>query len=287
MRQAFILGCGKCGSSSLYAMLSQHPEIAGSNPKECNFFNIDKAYARGLEWYDNIYNITDSVKVRLDASICYSLYDVEDIVCQRIKQDFPDAKFIYIARNPYHRMESIFRERHHYAFHDGLNLPFTLEKGLAYHLPMLVNSLYWQRTKVFRESFGEDRMLYLLQEDMKADPQETIKKCLQFLEVEDQENASSIEVRRFNAGRTKMCDRPLMRKIRSNSMTWKAFQALPNSVRNKLKPKLQRPASVLDMTWTPVMQHFMRSFFQTDVQKFLAAAGKPADFWGEEFIDRS
>lgn len=38
---AVIIGCMKCGTTSLFYYLSQHPQIAACNPKEPNFFADD------------------------------------------------------------------------------------------------------------------------------------------------------------------------------------------------------------------------------------------------------
>jgi len=40
----FILGAPKCGSTSLAAWLSQHPDAFVSDPKEPRYFNSDWAF---------------------------------------------------------------------------------------------------------------------------------------------------------------------------------------------------------------------------------------------------
>ena len=46
-----ILGAQKAGTSSLHSMLSRHPQIFLTRPKETHFFDGPKKFARGLDWY--------------------------------------------------------------------------------------------------------------------------------------------------------------------------------------------------------------------------------------------
>src|SRR5262245_40460166 len=46
-----IIGCGKCGTSSLFWYLGGHPQVSPSTHKEVNFFNRDENWNHGLDWY--------------------------------------------------------------------------------------------------------------------------------------------------------------------------------------------------------------------------------------------
>ena len=49
----FIFCPPKCGTTSLFHMLSQHPELSPCNTKEPHFFSIK--YTNGLDWYNNLF----------------------------------------------------------------------------------------------------------------------------------------------------------------------------------------------------------------------------------------
>jgi len=99
----FIIGAAKAGTSSLAAMLGQHPEILLSTPKETNFFQTGD-YQHGLEWmakkYFRGYN---HEKVILDASPDYMHLKY---VTDRIEQSCTNPKFIFILREPISRAYS-------------------------------------------------------------------------------------------------------------------------------------------------------------------------------------
>gem|GEM_PF-4792494 len=46
-----IIGAQKAGTTSLHSMLIKHPKLKGGSIKEVHFFDRDKKYAKGLEWY--------------------------------------------------------------------------------------------------------------------------------------------------------------------------------------------------------------------------------------------
>ncbi len=284
VRNIFLIGCGKCGTTSLAHLLDCHPKVVLSIPKESNFFCNDTKYIKGLGYYASLFQHKKDASVRVDGSVCYSLFTTEEKVCERIKRHFAEPKFIYIARNPYARIESAFRERHHHAYRDRLNIPFSLKEGLTYHLPVLLNSLYWQRTSPFRAEFGEDSLLYLTTEDLLATPDAILRKCFDFLEISNDVYPVSIENTRLNIGEEKLCDTPFHRLLQRNDFTWRFFQLIPKSVRSIVLARLRRPASCLDLTWDDEMRLFMSTFFKTDVKKFLQAAGKAATFWGLDFV---
>jgi len=45
-----IIGAQRCGTSSLYENIIQHPNVISASTKEVHFFDIE--YAKGLVWYE-------------------------------------------------------------------------------------------------------------------------------------------------------------------------------------------------------------------------------------------
>ena len=48
---ALIIGAMKSGTTSLFHLLAQHPEIAAASVKEPNYFSSDDVYSKGWDWY--------------------------------------------------------------------------------------------------------------------------------------------------------------------------------------------------------------------------------------------
>lgn len=109
------------------------------------------------------------------------MYDVDAV--KRVKKHFPDVRVIVSLRNPVSRFIS--------AYYHHLNTA----KGTLKHPDQYVNEMDTQNCKLLRFSFysrylkhildviGEDYVLVIWQEELKAKPYETLNKVYNFLEL--------------------------------------------------------------------------------------------------------
>lgn len=133
MKPTFIIaGCGKCGTTTLAYLLGRHPDVFVSKPKEPNFLSDECVYSKGWEWYQSLFEEGANKKARGEASVSYTLEEYESIVIDRISQHLPDIRIIYIARNPFKRLESVYREHHNIGHQYGWYLPYSLKDAVAY-----------------------------------------------------------------------------------------------------------------------------------------------------------
>ena len=93
-----IIGAGKCGTSALYYYLHHHPEVQMSRVKELRFFNGEK-WNQGLGWYESNWD-GSSAPVRGEASPGYTTYPEPSDTATRMHDVIPDAKLIYLVRDP-------------------------------------------------------------------------------------------------------------------------------------------------------------------------------------------
>ena len=61
-RHFFIAGAQRSGTTYLYRLLDEHPEIEMAKPErpEPKFFLLDELHARGLKFYENHFFPNDS-----------------------------------------------------------------------------------------------------------------------------------------------------------------------------------------------------------------------------------
>ncbi|MFB6347291.1 MAG: sulfotransferase [bacterium] len=104
MKQFFLLGAMKSGTTFLTELLSQHPEICTSSPKEPEFFMDESLYDNGKKFYlSEYYNSGEEATYRGDTQSKNLLFPW---VPGRIKNLFPDAKLLVLIRNPVDRLFS-------------------------------------------------------------------------------------------------------------------------------------------------------------------------------------
>ena len=111
----FILGAGKCGTTSLHFLLGRHPEIHLNAIKEptffCSYFQVIKNPADYFRLFDS------DKKYRVDSSHAYMSNPETPAMISAL---FPDAKFIVIMRSPKQRAYSLYRHMRRMLHPDGL-----------------------------------------------------------------------------------------------------------------------------------------------------------------------
>lgn len=103
-----IIGAAKAGTTSLYKKLSMHPDIFMSTPKEPEFFARDDVYAQGNEWYVSLFASARAGQTCGEASTLYSLIQCFPETARRMHSFAPDAKIIFVLRNPVDRAYSYY-----------------------------------------------------------------------------------------------------------------------------------------------------------------------------------
>jgi hypothetical protein len=212
-----IIGGQKCGTSSLFNYLCQHPQIlrkAGVK-KEIHYFDggfdpgIDN-FAKGEAWYRAHFPLRSELRPNRITGEATPLYLFDPRVPARIASQLPDVKLIALLRNPVERTVSQY-------FHEKRkgreNLP--LEEALrqeeariarALHAkdfddPDLIHhsyklrSLYKEQIERYFEVFGRERVRVLASEEMFADPQGVLSGLFGFLGVDPEYRIPNVEAR--------------------------------------------------------------------------------------------
>tara|TARA_Y100001936_G_scaffold169582_1_gene165848 strand:+ start:14113 stop:15009 length:897 start_codon:yes stop_codon:yes gene_type:complete len=111
-----IIGYPKCGTTSLYDYLIQHPNIGSASRKELDFFNL--AYKRGIQYYKSHFPTTFSKKSfenkfnsKFITGEATPLYISHPYALSRIRKHFPDIKLILLLRNPIDRAFSHYQHQ--------------------------------------------------------------------------------------------------------------------------------------------------------------------------------
>ncbi len=165
----YLIGAQKAGTTYLATLLDQSPEICVSDPKEPQFFST--RFDRGSEYYTRCF-ADPGAKIRLDASTTYSaLRPARDLgradapgipapVPQRIAEACPEARFIYILRDPVARAASA----HRHTLRKSANPPdgpVSLVACIEENPMLAVSSRYADQIERYFEVFDRDRFLFL------------------------------------------------------------------------------------------------------------------------------
>ena len=167
-----IIGAMKSGTTTLFDLLTQHPQIAESNQKEPEFFNNQELYEQGLDAYRKLWNWSPGVhQCAMEASTAYAKYPFEQNVAMRMSS-WKDCcfKFVYIVRNPYERIES--NTRH--GLYRGWNP--SLDSGLSSDSYAVALSKYATQIDQYLAYFDRSSLLILTLDELKEDPESVLRK---------------------------------------------------------------------------------------------------------------
>lgn len=123
-----VIGAMKCGSTSVYDYLKQHPGIAPGYKKAAHYFDMN--YARGENWYRAHFPLASELNGRgaessdngrLLAGESSPYYLFHPLAAERAAQLVPHAKLIALLRNPVSRAYSHY---HHMVRTGRENLSF-------------------------------------------------------------------------------------------------------------------------------------------------------------------
>ena len=253
-----IAGFPKCGTTSLFHYLKQHPEIFMPNQKELHFFTqpqifklnkgpkdkvVKQPHIKSEKEYLELFkSVKDEVAVG-DASPSYINYPEN---FGMIKQYLNDPKVIVIVRDPIDRAYSNYlhlkRElRETMDFFSALkNEDNRREESYSDFWYYRFNSTYYKKILMAKKTFSN--VLVLTAEEFKRNPEITLKKVYSFLGVKLIVKKQALETK-FNVGGY----------YKKNLITSLIFQ--PSRFKNALK-KIIKPTRGIKM----LVSRFSRLF---------------------------
>jgi hypothetical protein len=216
-----IIGAPRCGTTSLFYYLSEHPQIVPSTTKELHFF--DDHYAKGMRWYRAQFPTTVqkyyAAHIRKrdfltgEATPAYLFYPHAS---ERIAKALPDVKLIVLLRNPVDRAFSHYWllsrvNKEALSFEEAIKREQTMigserEKILAEanrasqeyrQFSYLTRGMYAEQLQHWMKYYPREQFLILKSEDMYSNPAETIQQTLAFLGLPTLEIQANKEYRQY------------------------------------------------------------------------------------------
>lgn len=190
------VGFSKCGTTSLYDTLKQHPDIFLPKIKEIPFFVRPEFYKLGISWYKKRFFEKNLSKVSGEINPLYTTKNIARILSKYFS---PNTKIIFIMRNPVDRMYSHFRMDMKYGYelipkflqHSDINSQFNYyvkhncrlnEKKIVYD-ELMMSGNYYRTICEYMKYFKKENMLFLYFEDYISNPEVTFKEITDFLGI--------------------------------------------------------------------------------------------------------
>lgn len=204
-----IAGAAKCGTTSFWAYLRQHPEVFLSKNKEPNYFALgdvslpkpgplssdemqDMLYAhtiKDFERYQSLFSNANEKPVVGEASVRYLYY--YEKAASRIKEALPDVKILIFLRDPVKRLYSHYCMNRQYGI-EPLSLmeavameDVRVRLGWGYDWHYRRVGMYSGQVRHYLDLFGRERVKVVVFEEFAVDPGGTYRDVCRFLAIDD------------------------------------------------------------------------------------------------------
>ncbi|MDZ7831112.1 MAG: sulfotransferase [Desulfobacterales bacterium] len=267
-----IFGIAKCGTSAIHDYLDLHPQITMSKIKELSFFNSNRAWKRGINWYESNWPIRNDILG--ESSPSYTEDADWQEVPERIAHTLTDVKLIYMVRDPIDRIRSHYANayRKHLENRTFQEAIFSDPKNLFIDL-----SKYYKKILPFWNLFGQQSIYIVDLWDLKTNPRETMQGVFRFLNVEDSFYSPKFE-RSINNSSVKKREINIitaLRHFKNNTILSKIHFPLFLHKVNKIFFKRAVRLPELQSAERKILARYL----EEDIQKFRELSGKNFNHW--------
>lgn len=166
-----VAGPPRTGTSWLHKVLEPYATLP-SPSKETRFFDLHFQY--GLNWYQKQFPHSSHGPIGEVAPTYFASAEAR----RNIQATIPEAKIIFIFRNPVERVVSLYRMKRAYG-----RFRFGFEEALAKDPELISSGLYSSQLAEWQRCFPARQLLVTTYDDLVGSPQSFIDKITDFIEM--------------------------------------------------------------------------------------------------------
>ena len=282
-----IVGAAKCGTTALYYLLNQHPEISFPKIKEPKFFGnykrklphkgtgdktVDIFTIKTFDDYVKLFkNISNKRVGEASPDSLFYHYNTS----QHIKNKLGDIPIIIVLRNPIHRAFSAYMylkrdSRENLSFKEAL---FAEDERINNDWDFIwaykKAGLYHKQIKTFLNDFSDVKIIF--NEDLRDDTQSVLNDLYKFLRVnENFKNDTTVSFNPSGIPTNFLSKFILSRRNYFSLFIRELFKKIiPRSVLEKYSKKMLIKNQILDSDYI-----FLKNYFHDDIKKLSVLINK-------------
>jgi hypothetical protein len=306
----FIVGAARCGTTSLFEALTQHPDVFGCPIKEPNYFTFpdgerDAARAaarrermlieRGMSrllapplvalvsGYDAYLDLFRGWRGQRAVGEASTSYLPSPVAARAIASYCPDARIIIILRDPVARAYSDFlmlRQIGHEweSFEAAVEHELqTIRNGQPSGRGVVRSSCYADQIRRYLEHFPRTQLLFVMFDELVHEPEATLQRVFRHLRV-DPEAGKHIRITWQNKSRSVRVGW-LSRALVRNGMKWILLRAVPKAIRRRLGRIYYAPDRPPALSITE--RERLLEMFRDDIRQTGALINRDLSHWAE------
>ena len=267
-----VIGAMKAGTTTLHAWLAEHPDVCMSARKELDFFLEDENWERGVGWYRLRFASCSTEKARGESSPNYSKIHADPGVPERMHSVLPDARLVYLVREPIERMRSMYR---HLVIDGTENRSFI--DALTESDDYVQTSRYIQHVGAYLKHYPKDRFLVITTEQLAADPGATLAAVHSHIGVYPGDPPE--DVGRRNVTDDRRVDSDMSLRLKANPAYWRALNKSWR-LRNIHEQVFSRKGKVPSTQLPRELEESLRKDLEKDTQALEVFVGRKLTEWG-------
>lgn len=195
-----IIGAQKCGTSSLFYLLNQHPDLNLPSVKEIQFFTLE--YDKGWNWYKKQFP-SGHILARKMTGEASPYYLYHPLVPARVARHLPAVKLIIMMRDPVDRAYSHFWHEKRYQnewlgdFEEAVALEHErtsleeeklIRNEITHSQPFrsfgyIARGLYYKQISRWLQYFPLNQMHFIKSELFFQNPEKDLTELFRFLRI--------------------------------------------------------------------------------------------------------
>lgn len=278
----FVVGAQKSGTTTIYALMRQHPELFLPELKESHYFSLpapdhifsdlaaermNQTAVRSFEAYQALFK---NAGPQLRGEVCPT-YLYPEFSAKRISKAVPDAKIVIMLRNPVDRSFSAYR--HMKA--RGAEKASTFDEALALETAHIDDgwqdmghysraSRYFEQVKRYYDCFSSERIYITKFDDFVKDPISETNKVLEFLGVSPLPPTATIR----QTNKTHVIENGFLKNALANRRYGieTLRKLLPSRYRGQLKEWLMNQLAAKPEKITDATRETLKASFLSDIE---------------------
>jgi len=269
-----IAGAQKAGTTSIFSVLLSHSKIFVPSIKEVHFFDNEKNYLKGLNYYKTFFKEYSNEKVIIDITPNY-MYVKE--VPKRIYNILPNVKLIFVLRDPIMRAYSNYWQnvramKEKRSFSDAIKVNGN---------PYVYKSMYYKHLENYLKTFDRENIFILISEELFETPINFYMKLFKILNVEFYEDLNYDKRENFaRLPRIKIIEKFISSQ---NIIIRKLRSALPKNIKHKIK-KIDEKYNMKKVKLPEIESEtieYLKKVFRDDVLMLKKTFGLNLSGWNE------
>jgi hypothetical protein len=257
------LGANRSGSTWIARNLMEHPDVFLPRKKEIHFF--DRHYEEGLTYYENEFSDWSGERIVGEVT---PQYFHNPVVAPLVAKHLPDVKMFVSLRNP---IERAYSQYWRMVATSSIDSNSSFEDVLENNELVLQIGHYYDHLSRFFEYFPQDRILIMIYEDIRSDPNAFLGNLHAFLNVKHEPNSELVD-QRINAAAS-------LKSLSRSEPLWYLYRALNRFHLYSLAGKLERYNRRSLPAMKPETRQYLLSYYADQVSKLEELTGRDLENW--------